>query len=141
MTPQMEQIIQLVLRTAADLYRIDEYAEVSIVLADDEFIRQLNRDYRGKDTATDVLSFALDEGEEPEILDGPQEKLLGDIVISLETAVRQAEDYGHSSEREVAYLTIHGFLHLLGYDHELEQDREQMRSQEEKILAALQLSR
>lgn len=137
----MEQIIQSVLKTAAELYNIDQNAEVSVLLADDEFIRQLNRDYRGKDMATDVLSFALEEGEEPEIFDGPPEKLLGDIIISLETAVRQADEFGHSTEREVAYLAVHGLLHLLGYDHELEQDREQMRSQEEKILTALHLSR
>jgi probable rRNA maturation factor len=118
--------------------------EVGVLWADDAYIRTLNRDYRGKDCATDVLSFAMqDEGEdEPVLEDDPlAEILLGDIVISLETAQRQAEEYGHGMDREIAFLLVHGMLHLLGYDHGEESERQVMRQEEEKILAALDIQR
>lgn len=130
-----------VLNKAAEVYGIEPYTEVSVVLADDEYIHQLNHQYRGKDCPTDVLSFALNEGEEPEIIDGPEVVLLGDIIISLETATRQAEEYGHSLERELAYLTVHGILHLLGYDHMLEDEKKEMRQEEEYILSFLGITR
>ena len=130
-----------VLNKAAEVYGIEPYTEVSVVLADDEYIHQLNHQYRGKDCPTDVLSFALNEGEEPEIIDGPEVVLLGDIIISLETAARQAEEYGHSLERELAYLTVHGILHLLGYDHMLEDEKKEMRQEEEQILSFLGITR
>ncbi|OQB49154.1 MAG: Endoribonuclease YbeY [Firmicutes bacterium ADurb.Bin153] len=110
--------------------------EVSVLITDDEGIRKLNLRYRGKDTSTDVLSFPMceddEEDEDPEILN-----LLGDIVISLETAGRQAEEYGHPIEREVAYLSVHGALHLLGYDHEEESDKAEMRLAEEDVLSGM----
>lgn len=130
-----------VLNKAAAALDVKKNAEVSIVLADDAYIQELNCHYRGKDMPTDVLSFALNEGDEPEIIDGPEENLLGDIIISLETAQRQAVDYGHSLEREIAFLTIHGFLHLLGYDHEKEDQRQVMRGEEERLLDLIGLSR
>lgn len=130
-----------VLSKAAEVLGIPPHAEVGVVFADDAYIRELNRDYRGIDAATDVLSFALDEGEEPAVQGGPEETLLGDIVISLETAARQAEEFGHSLEREVAYLTVHGMLHLVGYDHEQEEDKAAMRRQEEHVLAAVGIGR
>lgn len=137
----MEQIVKSVLNKAAEVYGIEPYAEVSVVLADDEYIHQLNHQYRGKDCPTDVLSFALNEGEEHEIIDGPEVVLLGDIIISLETAARQAEEYGHSLERELAYLTVHGILHLLGYDHMIEDEKKEMRQEEEHILSFLGITR
>jgi probable rRNA maturation factor len=137
----MEQIVKSVLNKAAEVYGIEPYTEVSVVLADDEYIHQLNRQYRGKDCPTDVLSFALNEGEEPEVIDGPKEVLLGDIIISLETATRQAEEYGHSLERELSYLTVHGILHLLGYDHMTEDEKKEMRQEEEHILSFLGITR
>jgi probable rRNA maturation factor len=140
-TPPMEQIVKSVLNKAAEVYGIEPYTEVSVVLADDEYIHQLNRQYRGKDCPTDVLSFALNEGEEPEVIDGPKEVLLGDIIISLETATRQAEEYGHSLERELSYLTVHGILHLLGYDHMTEDEKKEMRQEEEHILSFLGITR
>lgn len=140
-TPKMNQTVTAVLDKAAQLLAIDAQAEVSVVFVDDEYIRELNRQFRGKDCSTDVLSFALNEGDEPEILDGPEETLLGDIVISLETAIRQADDFGHSLERELAYLTVHGVLHLMGYDHEAEDAKAEMRRQEEQILALLGIGR
>lgn len=137
----MEQIVKSVLNKAAEVYGIEPHTEVSVVLADDEYIHHLNHQYRGKDCPTDVLSFALNEGEEPEIIDGPEVVLLGDIIISLETATRQAEEYGHSLERELAYLTVHGILHLLGYDHMIEDEKKEMRQEEEHILSFLGITR
>lgn len=131
----------VVLKKTAEVYEIEPNAEVSLVLADDEYIRNLNKQYRGKDCATDVLSFALNEGDEPDIVDGPAEVLLGDIVISLETATRQAAEFGHTLERELAFLTVHGMLHLLGYDHETPEEQQEMRAEEEHVLALLGISR
>jgi probable rRNA maturation factor len=130
-----------VLRKAADVYGLTENNEVSLVFCDDAYIQDLNKNYRGKDQSTDVLSFALNEGEEPEIVDGPSQVLLGDIIISLETAARQAEEYNHSLEREIAYLTVHGMLHLLGYDHMTEEDKAEMRVEEEHVLSLLGITR
>ncbi|SFL32489.1 rRNA maturation RNase YbeY [Pelosinus propionicus] len=140
-TLEMEQIVRSVLNKTAEVYGIEPHTEVSVVLADDDYIHQLNRQYRGKDCSTDVLSFALNEGEEPQIVNGPEEILLGDIIISLETAARQAEEYGHSLERELAYLTTHGILHLLGYDHMTEDEKAEMRQEEEHILLLLGITR
>jgi probable rRNA maturation factor len=140
-TLEMEQIVKSVLNKTAEVYGIEPHTEVSVVLADDGYIHQLNRQYRGKDCSTDVLSFALNEGEEPQIVNGPEEVLLGDIIISLETAARQAEEYGHSLERELAYLTTHGILHLLGYDHMTEDEKAEMRQEEEHILFLLGITR
>lgn len=130
-----------VLQKAAEVYGLGDSDEVSVVFCDDAYIRQLNGDYRGLDKATDVLSFALDEGEEPPVHDGPIQHLLGDIVISLDTAARQAEEYGHTLERELAYLAIHGMLHLLGYDHLDEADQQEMRTEEEYVLTRLGITR
>ncbi|MBF7082625.1 rRNA maturation RNase YbeY [Desulfallas sp. Bu1-1] len=107
-------------------------AEVSLVFVDDAYMAELNKQYRNIDGPTDVLSFAMLEGEQ---LPGDEaEPVLGDIVISLETARRQAREFGHGFEREVAYLTVHGVLHLLGYDHMDETGKKAMRAKEEKIL-------
>ncbi len=141
-------------------------AEVSVVLVDDAAIQRLNRDYRGVDAPTDVLAFALEEegpGEPPwpsedVAADGADEdgtegwvaaaeheqdppRLLGDVVISLERAAAQAEEYGHSLAREVAYLAVHGCLHLLGYDHDTPDRQAQMRAREEAALRPLGLTR
>lgn len=115
--------------------------EVSVTFVDDETIRQLNRQYRHVDQPTDVLSFPL-EGDFP----GPREDsdvplLLGDIVISVPRAVEQAEAYGHSLDRELGFLATHGFLHLLGYDHEDEQEETRMFQRQEEVLASLGLNR
>jgi len=123
------------------------YAEVSVTLVDDDEIQALNRDYRGKDAPTDVLSFPIWEPEEIADLRLHPERyperplLLGDVVISVPTAIRQAEEYGHGVDRELAYLCVHGVLHLLGYDHEEEAARQAMRQREEAILAEAGLVR
>lgn len=115
-------------------------AEVSLVLVDDEYIHRLNLQYRGIDAPTDVLSFALNDGVPKEAEPGG-ELLLGDVVVSLPAARRQAVDYGHDFWREVAYLTVHGVLHLLGYDHDIENRRKVMRDREEAALVEAGLTR
>ena len=141
LTQEMEDRIIEVLEEAARVHEVDDMTEVSLMFTDDETIHEMNREYRGIDRPTDVLSFALEEGEEEEIYGGPEENLLGDIIISVETAVRQAEEYGHSVECEMAFLALHGMLHLLGYDHMEEEERREMRAQEEAILASLGITR
>ena len=101
-----------------DFEHFDGPAEISVTFVDNNRIHELNKEYRDKDSATDVLSFPLGENGEYDIDEDNGCKLLGDIVISMERAMEQAELYGHSLQREVAYLTVHSMLHLLGYDHE-----------------------
>ncbi len=120
------------------LLNLPEDAEVSVVFVTDEAVQALNRDYRNKDCPTDVLSFGQQEGEDMPGAGG--DLLLGDIVISLERAAAQAQDYEHSLEREVAFLLIHGLLHLAGYDHE-EEYAGDMREKQEAIMAELGLGR
>lgn len=141
MTVAMEEIVKKVLNKVAELYGLEEDAEVGVTLTDNEYIKELNTKYRNKECSTDVLSFALNEGEEPEIVDGPSVNLIGDIIISVETAQMQAEEYGHSLERELAFLTVHGMMHLLGYDHIEEEDRIEMRKEEEYVLGELGIPR
>ena len=120
---------------------IDFDCEFSLTYTDNEGIRALNREYRNKDSATDVLSFPMfdPDTEEIEALDG-QPAVLGDIVISLERAAEQAELYGHSFEREVAFLCVHSVLHLLGYDHERSDDEDKlMREKQRAVMHALGL--
>ena len=137
----LEKRLQDGLNAVAKLHDLDDMTEVDITIVDDEEIHQLNRDYRNADRPTDVLSFALDEDDEdePELLEG-QLHLLGDIIISAETATRQAEEFGHGLEREIVYLAVHGLLHLLGYDHMVEEDKVIMRAKEEEALRAINLA-
>ncbi len=117
-------------------------AEISVSFVNDEMIRQLNKEHRGIDKSTDVLSFPLGENGEYDINRDTGAKMLGDIVISIEHAVAQSEEYGHSLQREIAFLTVHSLLHLLGYDHEnggLEAVH--MREKEESVLTQLGLKR
>ena len=126
------------------------YAQVRVT--DNESIREINREYRGIDRATDVLSFPSTDAKPRKTLGQCQKKLLqerdetgrcflGDIIISLPRAQEQAEEYGHSLEREFAYLTAHALFHLMGYDHMNDKDKEQMRAMEEKALNAAGISR
>ena len=118
-----------------------ENGEVSVTLTNNDYIHQLNKQYRGIDRPTDVLSFALNESEEPEIEDGPDVNVLGDLIISVERAQEQAADYGHSVRREVAFLTVHGMLHLLGYDHMEEADRLEMEAEQRFVMEKLGIPR
>lgn len=140
---ELDKLAERVLGRFAIEKSLDE-VEVGVLWVDDVYIRTLNRDYRGMDCSTDVLSFALQEQseDEPEVLNDPfKETLLGDIVISLETAERQAAEFGHSLEREVGFLLVHGMLHLVGFDHQEETERVLMRQEEEKILNLLGIQR
>lgn len=117
-------------------------AEVSVSFVSNAEIRNLNKIYRQKDRVTDVLSFPLGVNGKYDISKETGYALLGDVVISLETAMRQAEMYGHSLEREIGFLTVHSMLHLLGYDHENSPlEERQMREKEETVLAELGVSR
>lgn len=117
---------------------LDGSVEVSVALVDDETIADLNARFRGKAGPTDVLSFSMDE---PPSTQPGETVLLGEIVISVPRALAQAREYGHSFEREVAYLAVHGCLHLVGYDHEDEQARRVMREKEEAALQGVGLVR
>lgn len=112
--------------------------EVSIFITDDLGIQVLNKQYRDLDEPTDVLSFPMDDDESTP---PGMPALLGDVIISLPRAREQANDYGHPLKREIAFLTVHGILHLLGYDHEEDNERALMREREESHLLALGLAR
>lgn len=116
-------------------------SEVSVSFVDNEEIRKLNKEFRNIDSATDVLSFPLGENGKYDVNPDTGAKLLGDVVISLERAMEQANEYGHSFEREVCYLTVHSMLHLLGYDHMEPQDKTEMRMKEETVMSRIGLER
>ena len=118
---------------------------ISITLTTPENIRKINKEYRNVDNETDVLSFPIFEKEEldKKILNNKfeYEDILGDIVISIKRVEEQAKEYGHSFERELSYMIVHGFYHLMGYDHIKEEDKLVMRSKEEKVLTKLGITR
>lgn len=114
---------------------------LTVTLVDDEEIREINRQHRQIDRPTDVLSFPLIDGTDAFALPPGVPRELGDVVVSYPRAVAQAEEYGHSVERELAYLVIHGVLHILGHDHEIPSEQAVMRAREEAALAAVGLVR
>ena len=140
---KMQMLIRHTILETLDYEGMENDAEVSVTFVDDEGIRELNNKFRGMDKLTDVLSFPLldYEGESEEPFFDELCHNLGDIVISLERAMAQANEFGHSFEREVAFLTAHSMLHLLGYDHELsEEDDADMRRRQSDIMDRLGLS-
>ena len=144
-TEELEKLILQVVEQGLLSEKIEQEVEMSVVLVDADQIRELNAEYRGIDRSTDVLSFAQEDGdvEFPEI-EEISFRLLGDIVLAVDVALEQANTYQHSFEREVAFLTAHGLLHLLGYDHgDLEEDEnlERMLQKQESILTTLGLHR
>ena len=112
---------------------------VNIVLTNPENIRKINKEHRNIDKETDVLSFPMFEKEELKQRKELNKDVLGDIVISIEKVKEQAEEYGHGFERELAYMAVHGFYHLMGYDHMNEVDKSKMREKEENILNKLNI--
>jgi probable rRNA maturation factor len=136
---ETETLIYRVLEKGAEMQQVSEEAELSVMICDAPVIHELNRTYRNVDAPTDVLSFALNEGDEEDCAE--EEVALGDIVINIDRAAEQAKEYGHSREREIAYLAVHGFLHILGYDHYEEEEKKEMRAAEEAILSACGLMR
>jgi len=137
---QLEKILQL----AGELEHVDS-GEVALRFVTDEEIHQLNKDYRGIDRPTDVLSFAMQEMGDDELAivygEPTMIELLGDIVISIPTAIAQSKEYGHTVEREIGFLFVHGFLHLIGYDHDNEADEIEMFAKQELILQQAGLTR
>ncbi len=142
-TKDLQQVIVNVTKTIAKLGKLSPQTEVSILIVDNSYIKELNFIYRGLNQPTDVLSFAMNElgDEEPDFEFEGELNVLGDIVISLEQAVKQSEEYNHSLERELGFLVTHGMLHLLGYDHETPEEELVMRELEEKIMQAVKLER
>lgn len=139
---KLMELLEKVASRTLERLGMDDAPVVSLTLTDDAGIKELNRDWRGVDAPTDVLSFAMEEGEDDGFSTPEGEpRLLGDVVISLERAAAQAEEYGHSFEREASYLLVHGILHLAGYDHEDEAGRAEMRSLEEEVLEGLGITR
>lgn len=136
-------LIQRIIHFAGVKEGIQADSEVSISFVDNSEIQEINRNYRQKDQPTDVISFAMqEEGEgEMKILHEDMPLMLGDIVISVDKAKEQAEDYGHTLERELGFLALHGFLHLLGYDHMNDEDEKVMFNRQEEILHEFGLQR
>ncbi|MEN9933461.1 MAG: hypothetical protein RLZZ387_40 [Chloroflexota bacterium] len=140
---------ELIERAVAATLATEEVAgpvEVSVLVTDDAQLHQLNRDYRGVDAPTDVLSFADEEDEDagtPAFVRPPDApRYLGDIALSYERVVAQAAEYGHSRERELAFLVVHGVLHLLGYDHERgSEDDSDMRARQDAVMERLGITR
>ncbi len=140
---KLKMLIRHTILETLDYEGMENDAEVSVTFVDDEGIREINKRFRNMDKPTDVLSFPLldYEGESEEPFFDELCHNLGDIVISLERAMAQANEFGHSFEREVAFLTAHSMLHLLGYDHELsDEDDADMRKRQNDIMERLGLS-
>lgn len=129
-------VLQRLLEFARKKEGVSDEAEMSVNFVNNREIQELNRNYRQKDEPTDVISFAMQETTDGEVNFNEPDMpiLLGDIVISVERTKEQAEEYGHSLEREFAFLAIHGFLHLLGYNHLNEADEKEMFAKQNDIL-------
>ena len=119
----------------------DSNLYISIILTNPKNIQEINKEHRKIDKATDVLSFPMFEKEELENINFENQEVLGDVIISIEKVKEQAEEYGHSFERELAYMVVHGFYHLMGYDHMIEEEKNVMRAKEENVLEKLDIVR
>ena len=137
----MKMLIRRAVEATLAYEEIEENCEVSVTFCDNEDIREINQKFRNIDRATDVLSFPLfdDDGMNAHVEE--LDCMLGDVVLSLERAREQADEFGHSFEREIAFLTVHSILHLLGYDHELsDEDDADMRKRQSEIVDGMGLS-
>ncbi|WP_243524480.1 rRNA maturation RNase YbeY [Bacillus pseudomycoides] len=136
-------MIRDLLEQAARMESVEDGTELSVTFVDNERIQEINRDYRDKDQPTDVISFAMEDmGEgEMEIVGVEMPRMLGDLIISIPRAKEQAGEYGHSFDRELGFLALHGFLHLLGYDHMTDEDEKEMFGKQKEILEAFGLGR
>lgn len=135
---EVERLVQHVLHGE----NVQGTIEVSVWITNEDELQTLNRTYRGMDRSTDVLSFGQDDDDTTAFVHAPdQPRYLGDLAVSYPHVIRQAEEYGHSRQRELSYLIAHGLLHLLGYDHEQPDDASRMRSREEALLGALGITR
>lgn len=134
-TEEIKNLIEKSIAAVLKVENLDENVEVSVSFVGDEEIRDLNRDYRGVDKSTDVLSFPMDY--EFIIVS----RILGDVIINTRRVMEQAEELGHSEERELSYLTVHSILHLLGYDHMEDEDKKEMREREKLAMKELSIYR
>ncbi len=146
--------IEIFNQTVEDIVELDKVKEVleyamkkeklkntsfNIIIVDNNYIHELNKNYRGIDRETDVITFALEDDES--LVVGSDERILGDIYISIDKARSQAEEYGHSFMREICFLAVHGFYHLLGYDHMNEEDEKVMFGKQEEVLSDCGITR
>lgn len=140
---ELENLINKVLEECFKTEKIDDYKlYISVTLTNPEYIRKLNKEYRNIDKETDVLSFPMFEKYEIKGLNSLEfEETLGDIVVSIERVEEQAKEYGHSFERELAYMIVHGFYHLMGEDHMNDEEKAIMRAKEENVLGKLNIVR
>ncbi len=138
---ETHNLIKVVITKALEYMGVENMCEVSVTLTDDEQIHKLNREHRNVDKSTDVLSFPQYEADELDCFTPDEDIVLGDIVISLEHARKQAEEYGHSYVRELAFLCVHSVLHLLGYDHIEKSDEEVMLGLQKEILNEIGITR
>lgn len=134
-TDEMKNLIENSIRAVLKVEELSDDVEVSVSFVGDEEIRDLNRDYRGVDKSTDVLSFPM---EDEFIIDN---RILGDVILNTRRVMEQAEELGHSHERELSYLTVHSILHLLGYDHIEDEDKREMREREKLSMKELEIYR
>ncbi len=139
-----QNFIRDILNFSVDYLKLEGMIEMSVTLTDNPRIQEINREYRGKNQPTDVISFALEELFEDEIEIVSEEEMprnIGDIIISIERAKEQADEYGHTFDRELGFLAVHGLLHLLGYDHIEPEDEKEMFGLQKEMLDAYGLQR
>ena len=142
---EYKKIIRKVIETCIEEEKLqNSKLYVNVILTNPKNIKEINTKFRKIEKETDVLSFPMFEKEDIEIFKNSEneiEEVLGDIIVSIERVKEQAIEYGHSFERELAYMIVHGFYHLMGYDHMTEEDKSKMRPKEEKILEKLKITR
>lgn len=137
------ELVEGLLQHAAKIENVEDGTELSVTFVTNEAIHEINREYRHKDAPTDVISFALEEmgeGETAIVAEG-MPRILGDVIISIDRTREQAEQFGHSFERELGFLAVHGLLHVLGYDHMVPEDEKIMFGKQDEILESYGLSR
>lgn len=132
------ETVEKVLYSAMDKENLKD-TSFNLIIVDNEYIHNLNKEYRGIDRETDVITFALED--EDTLVIGDKERILGDIYISIDRARSQAIDYGHSFLRELSFLAVHGFYHLLGYDHQTKEEEEIMFGKQEEVLESYGIRR
>ncbi|MBE6649798.1 MAG: rRNA maturation RNase YbeY [Ruminococcaceae bacterium] len=138
-TPALRALTKRAVNEALAFEEAEHVCEVSVTFVDREEIRTLNRDYREKDSVTDVLSFPTFDADEEIFVPEGESVPLGDVIICYDRCLEQAEEFGHSVEREVAYLTIHSVLHLLGYDHMVPDEEKEMTEKQDEIIKQVRL--
>ena len=132
------ETVEKVLYSAMEKEKLED-TSFNVIIVDNEYIHELNKNYRNIDRETDVITFALEDDDTLIVPEG--ERILGDIYISLDRAKQQAEEYGHSFLREICFLAVHGFYHLLGYDHMTPEDEKIMFAKQEEVLSSYGITR